>query len=290
MKKLTRRDFLKLAGRSLLGAGLLGLGGWAYATRIEPGWLEVNLVRLPLPGLGAAFRGFRLAQLSDIHIGGWMDRARLAAVVNAVLEAAPDAVALTGDYVSGHRPNGSFLDGLADLRAGLTRLSSALPVYGVLGNHDYWTDPTRVRAALAGAGVRELTNHFVTITRGSDRLHIAGLDDAWEGDPQVERVAAALPAGGVAILLAHEPDVADRSAKTGRFALQLSGHTHGGQVVLPFIGPPVLPYLGHKYPCGLYRVDGLLQYTNRGVGMAGLEVRFNCRPEVTVFILEPGES
>ena len=88
-----------------------------------------------------------------------------------------------------------------------------------------------------------------------------------------------------AILLAHEPDFADLSSKTGRFDLQLSGHSHGGQVVVPFYGPLVLPYLGQKYPSGLYQVGEMLQYTNRGVGMIEPAVRFNCPPEITVFHL-----
>jgi predicted MPP superfamily phosphohydrolase len=95
-----------------------------------------------------------------------------------------------------------------------------------------------------------------------------------------------LPAEGCAILLAHEPDCADDSAATGRFDLQISGHSHGGQVSLPLIGPPVLPYLAQKYPSGLYQVGQMFQYTNRGVGMTPPYVRLNCRPEITVFTLE----
>jgi predicted MPP superfamily phosphohydrolase len=94
----------------------------------------------------------------------------------------------------------------------------------------------------------------------------------------------------VAILLAHEPDFADTSAATGKFDLQVSGHTHGGQVVVPFLGPPVLPYLGQKYHTGLYKIGNMFQYTNRGVGMNRLAVRFNCRPEITMFELESTES
>ncbi|OQY86641.1 MAG: serine/threonine protein phosphatase, partial [Anaerolineae bacterium UTCFX3] len=90
-----------------------------------------------------------------------------------------------------------------------------------------------------------------------------------------------------AILLAHEPDFADVSAATGRFGLQISGHTHGGQVDIPLIGPPILPEMGKKYPSGLYNVNGMLLYTNRGVGVTTVNARFNCRPEITIYILEP---
>jgi predicted MPP superfamily phosphohydrolase len=92
-----------------------------------------------------------------------------------------------------------------------------------------------------------------------------------------------------AILLAHEPDFADISMRTNRFDLQVSGHSHGGQVVFPFYGPPILPYLGQKYPSGLYRVGSMLQYTNRGVGMIDPPIRFNCPPEITMFELQPAE-
>jgi predicted MPP superfamily phosphohydrolase len=112
------------------------------------------------------------------------------------------------------------------------------------------------------------------------------VDDVWEGSPRLGLVAPQLPEGDAAILLAHEPDFADSSAGTGKFDLQLSGHTHGGQVVLPFFGPPVLPHLGSKYPSGLYRIGDMYQYTNRGVGMAKLPIRINCPPEITIFQLK----
>jgi predicted MPP superfamily phosphohydrolase len=131
-----------------------------------------------------------------------------------------------------------------------------------------------------------LSNEVYTLSQDGEELHIAGVDDIWEKQDRLDLVLEKLPDAGAAILLAHEPDFADQSADTGRFDLQLSGHSHGGQVVIPFVGAPLLPYLGMKYPSGLYRVGTMWQYTNRGVGMARLKVRFNCRPEITVFTLE----
>jgi hypothetical protein len=116
-------------------------------------------------------------------------------------------------------------------------------------------------------------------------LHIAGVDDVWEEHARLDMVLEQLPADGAAILLAHEPDFADESAATGRFDLQLSGHSHGGQVIYPFGGPPILPTYAKKYPVGRYQVSGMIQYTNRGLGMIPPHVRFNCRPEITVFTL-----
>jgi predicted MPP superfamily phosphohydrolase len=112
------------------------------------------------------------------------------------------------------------------------------------------------------------------------------VDDIWKGNPRLKDVTTRLQDGSAAILLAHEPDFADTSAATGKFDLQVSGHTHGGQVVVPFYGPPMLPHLGHKYPSGLYKVGNMYQYTNRGVGMHFMAVRFNCPPEITIFVLE----
>jgi predicted MPP superfamily phosphohydrolase len=106
------------------------------------------------------------------------------------------------------------------------------------------------------------------------------------GQNRIEKVLEKLPEQGCAILMVHEPDFADESAATGRFDLQISGHSHGGQVNLPLLGAPVLPRFGRKYPQGLYQVGSMYQYTNRGVGMTPPYIRINCRPEITVFTLE----
>ena len=132
----------------------------------------------------------------------------------------------------------------------------------------------------------ELRNSVYTMRRGSDSLHLAGVGDVFVRDDNLDLVLKRLPIDGAAILLAHEPDFGDLSASTGRFDLQISGHTHGGQVVLPFFGPPILPDLGTRYPSGLYHIGEMLLYTNRGVGMSLPPIRFNCRPEITVFTLE----
>jgi hypothetical protein len=156
----------------------------------------------------------------------------------------------------------------------------------VLGNHDQWPTPAIIRQVLRESSILDLSNTVETLRRGRAALHLAGVDDAWHGLARLDRVLARLPAGGAALLLAHEPDFADTSAATGRFDLQLSGHSHGGQVVLPFVGPPTLPEMGEKYPSGRYLVGGMVQYTNRGVGMVRPHVRLNCRPEITLLTLQ----
>jgi predicted MPP superfamily phosphohydrolase len=189
-------------------------------------------------------------------------------------------VAITGDFVT-RRPEASATD-LAQALAGLRARDG---VVAVLGNHDYWGNPGIVREALRAAGVRELPNTVYTLERAGATLHIAGVDDVLARRARLDDVLAQLPREGAAILLAHEPDFADRAAATGRFDLQLSGHTHGGQVALPLLGPPLLPPLGRRYPSGRYQVGGMVQYTNRGIGMVRPFVRFNCRPELTIHTL-----
>jgi hypothetical protein len=258
--------------------------------RFQPEQFEIVPITVAIPGLDAAFAGYRLVQISDIHMGHWVTAERLQGIVQLVNAQSPDAIAITGDFVS------YVLDGvLAELAAGLGQLRAKDVVTAVMGNHDHWLDVRQVRQTLADAGIIELQNDVYTVRRGAARsrfgfavLHFAGVDDIMVGQDNLEAVLAKLPDEGPAILLAHEPDFADISAATGRFALQLSGHSHGGQVVLPRFGPPRGP-LFKKYPNGRYQVSQMIQYTNRGLGTHTFRLRINCKPEITVFTLR-GDS
>lgn len=275
----------------------LGVGGGAlYASEIEPAWLDVAQIELPLPGLDPAFDGYRIVQMSDIHADNvWMTRTRLARIVATVQAQQPDLVVVTGDFLFSDDPPASR----EPLQA-LTGLAAPDGVWAVTGNHDHWGDVRLLRTWLPALGVNELRDDWVTLRRGAAVLHLAGLDDLWPTTyslppleshlPRLQGVIAAMPADGPAILLAHEPDFADVSVATRRFAAQLSGHSHGGQVDLPFVGAPVTPPLGRRYPAGLYSVGTMLQYTNRGLGMISPHVRFGCRPELTVFTCRVGRG
>jgi predicted MPP superfamily phosphohydrolase len=256
-----------------------GVGGFAYAHEIEPDRIDIHPVSLTLPRLTPAFDGFRLVQISDIHMDGFMTERRLLHIVDLVNRLEPDLVALTGDFVT--FDPAYFADGLI---ATLRRLSPRVAALAVLGNHDHWTDAPTVRAIVDESDLINVCNDVYTVRRGGESLHFGGIDDYWERQDRLDQVLERMPPGGAAILLAHEPDFADISAATGRFDLQLSGHSHGGQVIIHF-GDRLscLPTAGSIV--GRYQVGSMIQYTNRGVGMIPPQVRFNCRPEITVFTL-----
>jgi len=257
---------------------------------MKSNWLKVETVRLKLARLPRSFSGFRVAQISDIHMGGWMNLARFQHVADLITAQKPDVLLITGDFLCGHHFTNAARQWIKDLASVLSPLAASIPSFAVLGNHDYWTSPEAVREMLCMAGVTDLTNTVFTLTHAGENLHLCGVDDIRHGDVRLEDAITQLGDDGAAILLVHEPDFADTSAATGRFDLQVSGHTHGGQVVIPFYGPPILPLLGRKYPSGLYKVGNMFQYTNRGVGVDRPAIRFNCPAEITIFILEGVDS
>lgn len=274
-----------------LGGGAL-LSGLTYAREVEPYWVAIERVTLTLPRLAPLFDGYRIVQISDIHLDGWMTPERLEGIVDLVNEQEPDLVAITGDFVA---VSADYISGLV---GPLSRLRATDGAVAVLGNHDHLNDAEAVRRALSRAGVVDVGNAVHTLRRYGAALHLCGVDSVMEGFDRLDEVIYTLQdeEPGCAVLLAHEPDFADKSAATGRFDLQLSGHSHGGQVRIPFLGSPLvrlLPLLGasfvppliYKYPRGLYRVGGMYQYTNRGLGVVYARFRLNCRPEVTVFTL-----
>jgi hypothetical protein len=288
----SRRDFFKIIRSFVIPTAALGFLGYGYSTEVEMNWIEVKNLTLKLPRLDPAFRGVRLAQVSDFHLGQWIDQERLDRVIQLTLEQKPDFIALTGDYVE-YRPYGrpnewaTYADSLDILRGSFPTLAAYCPTLAILGNHDHRVNAQWVEQALTEAGVTVMRNSVQTFMRGEASFHIAAVDDVIYKMNRLDQVLASLPADGAAVLLAHEPDFADTSAATGRFDLQISGHTHGGQINIPLIGPPILPELGQKYPSGLYNIGDMLLYTNRGVGVTTVNARFNCRPEITVFTLEP---
>lgn len=281
---MSRRAFLR---RSSWGvAGVIG-GGAALATFGERHHPRVVRVTISPAGLPRDLDGYTICQLSDLHRGPLVSEAYLRRAVAQANALGADLTVVTGDFVSDFSRYGvSCGEALSGLRA-------PDGVYGVLGNHDYWNDdPEAVSAGIDRRGVTLLMNRSVPLRRGDATWYLCGVDDWWAGKPDMDAALADVPSGAFKIMLCHEPDPAEEAAKRG-VPLQLSGHTHGGQVLLPGRRPLVTPQFGHRYPVGLRRVaeSDTLVYTNVGLGVIFPPIRFNCPPEITHITLRatPGE-
>ena len=274
--KVTRRGFLKWAGGALLG----GAASVGYVTRIEPEWLTVERQIIQLPQLPTNLNGFKIVQLSDFHLYPHTTLELAEKAVAKANDLAPDLIVLTGDYVL------ETAESIFDLAPTLAKLNAQYGLFAILGNHDHWTNSDIVKQGLAEQGIELLHNKGVLLNQG--QLFLAGVDDLWSGEPDVQAALTGWQKSIPTILLAHEPDFADNFLGDGRIQLQLSGHSHGGQVRVPGLGPVVLPRYAQKYHNGLYTAGQGQVYTNRGIGLIGPAVRFNCPPEITEFVLMAG--
>jgi predicted MPP superfamily phosphohydrolase len=278
--RLSRRRFVAYGAAALVGATSVDA---LFAEPHHPvaEHVEVRLSRLP-----DSFHGFRIAQITDIHFGPYMGKAGVEHAVRIAQSFRPDLLVLTGDFVSppfgqSFGPAGAqHAEPCADVLASW----KGVPMVAILGNHDHWNGADIVAGALVDRGIRVLRNESYPIERGHDRLWISGVDDVFEKQDDLPKTLAAVPDTEPTVLLAHEPDFADYA--TGfPVDLQVSGHSHGGQVRIPGIGPIVLPELARKYHTGLNRVGRLQVYTSRGLGVINPPVRLNCPPEVTLLTL-----
>jgi predicted MPP superfamily phosphohydrolase len=247
--------------------------------------MEIPLTRLP-----AALDGLTIAQLSDFHYDEQFTIIPIRKAIDMVNGLHPDLIVLTGDFVT----IPAFAEYLHTTKQGahaaepcaglLAQLRSRMGIFAVLGNHDTDSDAPRVVNALQSRGMTVLQNHSVAIEQAGKRLWLAGVADALVGKPDLDSTLRQVPPGEPVVLLAHEPDFADHVAPHP-VDLQLSGHSHGGQVRLPLVGAPFLPEMARKYPWGLRHIGPLTLYTNVGLGTIRMPVRFNAPPEVTLFTL-----
>jgi predicted MPP superfamily phosphohydrolase len=274
----TRRRFLLSGAASVFTVG-------SYAWRIEPHWVEVVHRAMPIQNLPTQWEGATLVQMSDLHIGPQVDDQYLLGVFQRVNNLAPDIVVYTGDFVSSN----------TDLVSHAPRVMASLPLgtrgtFGILGNHDYghgWHNidaADRIVELAVNAGIRILRNESVD-TQG---LKIHGLDELWADRLDLSRIGLSRigpvsPANDAAIALVHNPDAADLPGWGNYAGWILAGHTHGGQCKPPFLPPPLLPVANRRYSSGVFDLSvGCRMYINRGVGYLR-RIRFNVRPEVTVF-------
>lgn len=253
-----------------------------YARYLAHRRLRLEQVTVEVAALPRGLDGLRIGFMTDTHHEPGRPQALLKRAVELLNDAQPDLICLGGDYVVSRAAEFNRAAVL------LARLSAPLGVYGVLGNHDYWAGADRIAAAVAATGITLLRNQARRLTAPSgDTFWLIGLDDAARRRADLRLAVAGVPDEGFRLLLAHEPDIAD--ALDARVDLQLSGHTHGGQVVLPWLGAPLLPRLGLVYTSGLYRLPTHALYVGRGVGGVPPYIRFNCPPEVTVLTLRAAE-
>ena len=239
---------------------------------------SVDYVTVPLPCLPSHLDGVTIAHISDVHHSLLVSQDVIERTVALTNSLHPDVIVLTGDYVTN---DATYAAGCA--RA-LSHLKAPLGVFAILGNHDYWTDPELIAGELRRQGITVLINEAREL---KPDLWLVGMDDIWSGRPDQAAAFAGVPDGAAVVMLAHEPDFADE-AQGRPCTLQLSGHSHGGQIRLPFTDRPLLPYLAWKYYAGLRRVGDILVYTSRGVGTMQPPFLFTCRPEVGLLRLCAG--
>jgi predicted MPP superfamily phosphohydrolase len=277
-KKMTRRTFLsRLMG---LGLAAAGIGRPLYSYYIERQWLNIHRITLPFAQLPSSFDGMRIVHFSDLHIGFFFGEEQMRKVADLIELEEADLICFTGDLVD-HQ-----LEELPSCIPHLRRLKARYGKYAVMGNHDYAEAPAIVHAALKEGGFRVLMNESVLITRGSDSLALAGMEDALHASPDPVKALTGIDPGTFTLMLMHEANMAEVTAQYP-VQLQLSGHSHGGQIRLPWIGHIVTPPMGDRYVDRWNLVSGseLQVYTNRGIGTTGIPIRFLCRPEITVIKL-----
>ena len=252
------------------------------STKFKPELFDLVNVNVKINDLPFTFHNYRIINLTDIHLGQWISPEYLNGVADYVNSLNPDMITLTGDYVS------YILEGYEDdLLDSFKKLKAKDGKYAVLGNHDHWAGAEEIRKILKKSNIVDLSNDVFTIEKDGEKLNISGVDSLTVGADDLDKVLEKLPHDGASILLVHEPDFAKISSKTNRFDLQMSGHSHGGQLVIP--GVKTTPFrcsYSIKYPVGAYKVKNMIQYTSKGLGTNSFWIRVNCKPEITQFYLK----
>ena len=293
--RFSRRGFLRLCGGGLLGVGTMG----AYAHFGELHWVAVEQIEMDLPGLAPDWNGLRILQLSDLHVSAVVAVDFLRREMDHCNALQPDVIVFTGDFIT--RADPRYLPTLTEL---LGRLRAPLGIFAVLGNHDYGVykhfrrfgapADTVLEKPLEDCGVRVLRNamHPLEAHGRSGCVQLVGVDDWWTRASDPQRAFAQVNPAEPCILLTHNPDTL-AVLRQRPWHWMLCGHTHGGQVRIPLLGAPILPLDDRKYDAGLFELApsgpqaGAWRqriYVNRGLGHL-MPVRFNCRPEITVFTL-----
>lgn len=259
----------------------LGADGYFESYRLQVKKIEIPLRRLP-----HQFDGFTIVQLSDFHYEEEFSAIPIRRSIDLVNSLHPDLAVFTGDFVTvpmfrfGRHAARVAANAVFPCAKILSGIRTGLGSFAILGNHDAYSNPALVISGLRAHGISVLKNTCVPIERGGARFWLAGVDDALEGQPDLGAAIEKIPRGETIILLAHEPDFADEAALRP-VDLQLSGHSHGGQIWVPGLGAPWLPSLARNYPRGFYKIENMILYTNIGIGTIRAPIRINCVPEIT---------
>ena len=271
---LSRRQFLK-------GAIAMGAAGLvADGVLLEPRHVVVERKTIAINGLPDAFDGFRICQITDVHHGPFTGLGFIKKVVEKVNSLNPGLVVLTGDYVDHSSKY------IVPAVSALCRLKSSNGVLSVLGNHDHWMDANLTQEVFNRYNVPVITNSHKLIEIKDKAICVAGVGDLMEDSQDLKAAFYGVPADIPRILLSHNPDYAESMPASERVDLVLAGHTHGGQVRMPFsIAPITMSMYGQKYAGGLVRSASRQVYVSRGIGVVGIPVRFNCPPEITIITL-----
>ena len=270
--QISRRKFLKYCA---LGGGATILAA-SYPVFIERFMVLVNTYRIPLSNLPEAFEGFTILQLTDLHYGYRMPEFVIREVINKTNKLKKDLVVCTGDYVS----HWAHIDQVWEM---LSDLEAPYGVYSVLGNHDHWTNFEQSMNWMEKTG-QNLRHKSLAIQKDGQHLWLGGAGDLYEDEIGIDKAFSGVPAEDFKIVLAHNPDSADTKFSTP-VDLMISGHTHGGQVRLPFLGAPILPVENTNYDCGLKNTPRTSLYISRGIGCSIFPLRFNCPPEISILQL-----
>jgi predicted MPP superfamily phosphohydrolase len=269
---------LLVAALSVAGLGL-------YAFWLEPS--SIRLARYDVPGNPASFKDLSIAVIADLHAGStYIGEAKIDRVVTLTNAAKPDLILLTGDYVrSVSRSLGGRHIPIAVIARHLKPLRAPLGVYAVIGNHDRWEDAGSVAAAFGAAGITVLENRNVTLSTARGPVHLAGIGDLYTKAHDPGRALSGIAADAPVLCFTHTPDLFPQLPPA--CALTITGHTHGGQVRLPFIGRPIVPSgYGRRYAAGYIREGRKALFVSTGIGTSMLPVRFGVPPEVTFLRLE----
>ncbi|MGG0720358.1 metallophosphoesterase [Robertmurraya massiliosenegalensis] len=283
-KKVSRRSFIKRFLGTVLTAIGLSAGGYTYAGKIEPNLLTINKYRIPHPDFPTGFKSLKIVQFSDTHLGFQYTLNQLQELIVEINNQKPDILFFTGDLLDEPNKYGEFERTISILK----ELEAPLGKYAVYGNHDHGGYGTDIyKYIMEESGFTVMLNESIKISNDEDAIYLLGIDDAMLGRPDISEAVSDVPDNSYKILLSHAPDLAD-SAANFNIQLQLSGHSHGGQIQIPFLGALVKPPYGEKYYEGFYTIGEqfpLTLYVNRGLGTTRLPFRFLSTPELTVFTL-----